>query len=77
MFSESKSSLIAIYQFTIVSCVAHVRKNSEARLVQELRYASHLGLPAVMARLEGANHANLARIISNHIHKVTGRHEVT
>ena len=73
MFSESKSSLIAIYQFTIVSCVAHVRKNSEARLVQELRYASHLGLPAVMARLEGANHANLARIISNHIHKVTGR----
>ena len=53
--------------------MAHVRKNSEARLVQELRYASHLGLPAVMARLEGANHANLARIISNHIHKVTGR----
>lgn len=52
--------------------MAHVRKNSEARLVQELRYASHLGLPAVMARLEGAHHANLARIISNHIHKVTG-----
>ena len=72
MFSESKSNLIAIYQFSNVSCVAHVRKNSEARLVQELRYASHLGLPAVMARLEGAHHANLARIISNHIHKVTG-----
>ena len=51
--------------------MAHVRKNSEARLVQELRYASHLGLPAVMARLEGAHHANLARIISNHIHKQT------
>ena len=73
----SESNLIAIYQFSNVSCVAHVRKNSEARLVQELRYASHLGLPAVMARLEGAHHANLARIISNHIHKVTGRHEVT
>ena len=72
MFSESKSNLIAINQFSNVSCVAHVRKNSEARLVQELRYASHLGLPAVMARLEGAHHANLARIISNHIHKVTG-----
>ena len=57
--------------------MAHVRKNSEARLVQELRYASHLGLPAVMARLEGPHHANLARIISNHIHKVIGPNEIT
>ena len=38
-----------------------VRANSEARLMQELKYASHLGLPAIMLQLYGTNHTNLAR----------------
>jgi len=46
-----------------------VRANSEARLMQELKYASHLGLPAVMLQLHGTNHTNLARLVSNHIAK--------
>ena len=46
-----------------------VRANSEARLMQELKYASHLGLPAIMLQLYGTNHTNLARLVSNHIAK--------
>jgi len=51
------------------SKVPHIRANSEARLAEELRYASHLGMPAVMVQLHGVNHTNLARIVSNHITK--------
>jgi len=51
------------------SKVEHIRRNSEERLAQELRYASHLGLPAVMVTLQGPHHTNLARIISNTIQK--------
>ena len=51
------------------SKVHQIRVNSEARLIEELRYASHLGMPAVMVQLHGENHTNLARIVSNHINK--------
>jgi len=51
------------------SCVSSVRANSEERLGQELRYASHLGLPAIVLKLYGRQHTNLARIVSNHISK--------
>jgi len=49
--------------------VEHVRKNSESRLMQELKYASHLGLPAIQLKLCGLKHTNLARILSNYITK--------
>ena len=49
--------------------IPHIRHNSEARIVEELRYASHLGLPAVMVSLTGTGHTNLARIVSNHVFK--------
>lgn len=42
-----------------------VRKQSEELLNQELAYASHLGLPAIMLTLRGPNNTNLARIIHN------------
>ena len=35
------------------SKVPHIRKTSEAKLTEELKYASHLGLPAVMVRITG------------------------
>jgi protein arginine N-methyltransferase 5 len=49
--------------------VEYIRKNSESRLFQELRYASHLGLPAIQLKLYGLKHTNLARILSNYIQK--------
>lgn len=49
--------------------VEHVRKNSESRLMQELKYASHLGLPAIQLKLCGLKHTNLARILANYITK--------
>ena len=57
------------YTIDVDSNISHVRSNSEARLLQELKYASHLGLPAVMVTLYGRNHTNLARIVSNYIVK--------
>ncbi|KAJ9578127.1 hypothetical protein L9F63_025012, partial [Diploptera punctata] len=42
-----------------------VRKQSEEALNQELAYASHLGLPAIMFTLRGDNQINLARILHN------------
>jgi protein arginine N-methyltransferase 5 len=42
-----------------------VRKQSEEALNQELAYASHLGLPAVMFTLRGDHQINLARILHN------------
>ena len=57
------------YTIDVDSKINHVRSNSEARLLQELKYASHLGLPAVMVTLYGRNHTNLARIVSNYIVK--------
>lgn len=42
-----------------------VRKQSEEALNQELAYASHLSLPAIMFSLRGDNQTNLARIIHN------------
>jgi len=51
------------------SVIPSVRCNSEARLAQELKYASHLGLPAIMVSLHGTSHTNLARLVSNHIAK--------
>ena len=59
----------ASFTIDVDSKIQHVRDNSEARLVQELKYASHLGLPAVMVTLQGRNHTNLARILSNYLVK--------
>ena len=59
----------ASYTIDVDSKIQHARHNSEARLLQELKYASHLGLPAVMVTLHGRNHFNLARIVSNYIVK--------
>ena len=41
----------------------NIRKLSEVVLLQEIMFATHLGLPAIMFKLHGTNHANLARII--------------
>jgi len=51
------------------SKIPAIRKRSEIRLKEELRYASHLGLPAIMVKLRGNNCVNLARILSNTITK--------
>ncbi|XP_060777858.1 protein arginine N-methyltransferase 5 isoform X2 [Neoarius graeffei] len=48
------------------------RRNSEAALVQELNFCAYLGLPAFMIPLRGAQCANLARVLLNHLH--TGHH---
>ena len=37
-----------------------------------LRYASHLGLPAITTRLSGRHHTNLSRLLSNHLSKGAG-----
>jgi len=37
--------------------------------MQELKYASHLGLPAIQLKLHGLKHTNLARILANYITK--------
>lgn len=42
-----------------------LRKQFEEVLAQELAYASHLGLPAIMFTLRGNNNVNLARLIHN------------
>lgn len=48
----------------------HVKRSSEALLLQELGFASHLGIPAVMISLKQAKNTNLARILYNKI--ITG-----
>jgi len=57
------------HSINVDSSIQHIRQNSEARLTEELRYATHLGMPAVMIILTGDEHTNLARMISNHIAK--------
>jgi len=54
------------------SKVPYIRKRSEEKLTQELKYATHLGVPAVLVRLTGENHMNLARMISNAVNKDQG-----
>ncbi|ELU14784.1 hypothetical protein CAPTEDRAFT_161444 [Capitella teleta] len=44
-----------------------LRKNSEMAFDQELTYANHLGVPAVMLSIQSAECCNLARIINTHI----------
>lgn len=51
------------------SRVPAIRKYGQHRLHQELKYASHLGLPAIQVKLTGTEHTNLARIISNNMLK--------
>ncbi|XP_049813018.1 protein arginine N-methyltransferase 5 isoform X1 [Schistocerca nitens] len=41
------------------------RKQSEETLAQELAYAAHLGLPAIMFTLRSANNVNLSRLLNN------------
>lgn len=43
--------------------VEHVRKTSEAVFLQELEFASHLSLPAILLPLHPGNNLNLAKIL--------------
>jgi len=54
------------------SPVPTIRKHGEIKLAEELRYVSHLGLPAIMVRVSGLKHVNLARMLSNHVAKDQG-----
>lgn len=45
--------------------VEHFRRNSEKILTQELNFANHLGLPAIMIKLKQQNNLNLAHILYN------------
>jgi len=51
------------------SPVNEIRKRSEEKLMRELKYTSHLGVPAVMVRINGTKHFNLARILYNSVSK--------
>ncbi|XP_071091635.1 protein arginine N-methyltransferase 5-like isoform X2 [Haliotis cracherodii] len=44
-----------------------VRKNSDAALRQELKYAAHLGMPAIMVPLKSRSILNLARCLNEHM----------
>lgn len=47
--------------------VEHIRENSMRLLKQELGFASHLGVPAIMITLQHPENINLARILYNKI----------
>lgn len=47
--------------------VHHIRESSTHLLKQELGFASHLGIPAVMITLKHSENINLARILYNKI----------
>ncbi|CAH1270096.1 CARM1 [Branchiostoma lanceolatum] len=47
--------------------IESVRKNCEKALQQELSYAAHLSLPAILVQLRGTRCANLARYIHYHM----------
>ncbi|XP_076325185.1 protein arginine N-methyltransferase 5 isoform X2 [Tachypleus tridentatus] len=49
------------------SPITHIRKNSEQALQQELSYAAHLSLPAILVSLKSEDCINLARCIYSHI----------
>ncbi|XP_052816495.1 protein arginine N-methyltransferase 5-like isoform X2 [Mya arenaria] len=49
------------------SAVDHIRKNSEIAFKEELNYASHLGLPAVLIPMKNGNMMNMARSLNEHI----------
>ncbi|KAK7868278.1 hypothetical protein R5R35_013873 [Gryllus longicercus] len=57
-----------ISSYIDVDCLVPAqRKQYEAAFIQELQYASHLCLPAVMVSLHGLNITNLARLLNNKI----------
>ena len=49
------------------SDVPDIRFNNEESLKQELAYAGHLGLPAILVSLTTSRCVNLARIINNKV----------
>ncbi|KAL4219133.1 Protein arginine N-methyltransferase 5 [Mactra antiquata] len=49
------------------SQVDNIRKNSEYAFKEELNYASHLGLPAVLIYLKNKRITNLARCMNEHL----------
>ncbi|KAL0277779.1 UNVERIFIED_CONTAM: hypothetical protein PYX00_004944 [Menopon gallinae] len=53
------------------SDVEAVRRQSEQALEQELGYAYHLGVPAVLIKLHGLKSTNLARILYSYILGIT------
>ena len=48
-----------------------IRRQSEYALEQELGYAYHLGVPAIMLSLKGLNTSNLARILYSKVLEIT------
>eukprot|EP00111_Clytia_hemisphaerica_P007903 TCONS_00022950-protein len=44
------------------------RKNSSLAIQQELNFATHLSMPAILMKLRGMENANLAHVINNTIH---------
>ncbi|KAM6188359.1 protein arginine N-methyltransferase 5 isoform 3-T3 [Sarcoramphus papa] len=54
------------------SPLEHVRRNSEAAMLQELNFGAYLGLPAFLLPLTQAENPNLARVLCAHLH--TGHH---
>ncbi|XP_068777944.1 protein arginine N-methyltransferase 5 isoform X2 [Struthio camelus] len=54
------------------SPLEHVRRNSEAAMLQELNFGAYLGLPAFLVPLTQADNPNLARVLCAHLH--TGHH---
>lgn len=47
--------------------VEHIRKNSEQAFREELHYATHLGLPAVLLQMKHGKNMNLARNLNEHL----------
>ncbi|XP_076069556.1 protein arginine N-methyltransferase 5 [Oratosquilla oratoria] len=51
----------------VESPVQHIRRNMEESIIQELTFAAHLGLPAIMISLKNDNCVNLARLVNNKV----------
>jgi len=59
-------------RINVDSPVASLRKASEEKLARELKYSAHLGIPAIMVKLTGTKHVNLARMLYNCVSKDSG-----
>lgn len=53
--------------FEVDSEIEYVRKHSEAMFLQELEFANHLSLPAVLLKITSGNNLNMARILNSKI----------
>ncbi|KAB7501407.1 Protein arginine N-methyltransferase 5 [Armadillidium nasatum] len=73
LLTSSDWNSLVVGRLSQTSCVLceseewTVRSNHEAALQQELTYAAHLGLPAIMVSLTSARCVNLARLLHNRV----------